>query len=357
MDKSASPRYTGYTMASLYKRDRSPFWWIKYRNDLNEVQQESTGFRHGIPSETRKAQVARNEKSLLELQINKHTADEIWDAWVLEFLNRQYEKSPGTLRRYENAWRNLSIYLHHKGITRPRQLTFRDCELYMDWRTKGQIDLGIYKCSHNNSRWELKILHRILRQAVKRGFVQNNPCDSLGIPRHKPAEKPELSDDDIALIREQLVAQEKPEWMKVCFEIAMHQGCRLRETSLPLSRIDLEKRTIQFHAKGDRPFTAPIHPNIIPMFQRMKDAKQKMTCELPPLPSKQWFLFFKKIGLHKKGVCFHCTRVTVITRLIRAGEPENKVKKIVNHASTEVHRIYQRLGVEDVRASLDALVV
>lgn len=194
-------------------------------------------------------------------------------------------------------------------------------------------------------------------QAIKRGYSTSNPCASLGIAKETPREKPELSDDDIALIRKQLQTLNKPEWMRVCFEIAIHQGCRLRETSLPLSKVDLEKRTIQFHAKGGKDFTAPIHPNLIPKFEGMKQTGQKLTCELPAMPSKHWFTFFKQIGLHKKGVCFHCTRVTVITRLIREGVPENKVKKIVNHASTEVHRIYQRLGVEDVRASLDALVV
>jgi site-specific recombinase XerD len=344
-------------MASLYKRARSPYYWIKYRDDVNQVQQESTGFRHGIPSETRKAQMVKNEKSLQELQINKHTVDESWDLWVGEFLNSRYSKSPQTLKRYQNAWTNLATYLRDKAISRPRQLTYRQCEEYMEWRKAGNIPLGIYKCSHNNSRWELKILHRIMVQAIKRGYSTSNPCASLGIAKETPREKPELSDDDIALIRKQLQTLNKPEWMRVCFEIAIHQGCRLRETSLPLSKVDLEKRTIQFHAKGGKDFTAPIHPNLIPKFEGMKQTGQKLTCELPAMPSKHWFTFFKQIGLHKKGVCFHCTRVTVITRLIREGVPENKVKKIVNHASTEVHRIYQRLGVEDVRASLDALVV
>jgi site-specific recombinase XerD len=301
--------------------------------------------------------VLRNEKSLLELKINKSSKNEEWDEWVVQWFRSQYKHSPLTLRRYENAWRNLSSYLRARGIRHPRQLTFHDCERYMDWRIKGQTELGIYRCAHNTARWELKILHHVAQHAIKRGFIQTNPSDSLGIPRQPAREKPELSDADIATIREGFATQKSPEWMRICFEIAIHQGCRLQETSFPLSRVDWKRQTIEFHAKRGKRFTAPIHRNLLPMLERLKAEGREKTCELPALPSKDWWRFFKAIGLGQKGISFHCTRVTVITRLIRAGVPENKVKKIVNHASTEVHRIYQRLGVDDVRSSLDGLEV
>jgi hypothetical protein len=40
-----------------------------------------------------------------------------------------------------------------------------------------------------------------------------------------------------------------------------------------------------------------------------------------------------------KDVSFHSTRVTVISRLERAGAKEKTVMDLVNHASTTVHRI------------------
>lgn len=344
-------------MASLYKRPSSPFWYIKFKDASGEQCAHSTGFRHGIPSQTRKAQVMRNEKALTELHFEKGTESEVWSAWVPEFLRQRYAQSPKTRHRYETCWRYLSIFLDERGITRPRQLTFRDCELYMEWRKAGKPESGVLHCGHNTARLDLKILHLICGHAIKRGFIQSNPCAQLGIKRHKSPEKPELSDEDIALIRSKLVELDAPEWMRVSFEVAIHQGCRLSETSIPLSRVDWENRNIEFHAKGGRKYTAPMHPGLLPLLERLKRDARKRTCEIPAMPSKAWWLFFKKIGLHKKGVCFHCTRVTVITRLIRAGIPENQVKKIVHHASTEVHRIYQRLGVDDVRPALDALKV
>ena len=349
--------YTGYTMASLYKRQNSPYYWIKYKDAASVKQAHTTGFRHAVPSQIKKAKVLLQQKRLIELKTDKGVTGDTWDAWVIDFLESKYAKNSATLERYKISWQNLSVYLADQKIARPMQLTFRHCELYVPWRIAGQPQLGIYKCGHNTARYDLKVLHVICKYAIKRQFIDLNPASSLGIKKIKPKEKPELTDEDIALIREQLRILKMPEWMTTSFEIAIHQGCRLAETSIPFSRIDFKNRTILFKAKGDRDFTAELHRKLLPRLQKLKKGGLTVTCTLPPMPSKHWWRFFKKIGLHQKGVSFHCTRVTVITRLIRAGKPENVVKKIVNHASTEVHRIYQRLSVDDVRGALDDLKV
>jgi hypothetical protein len=108
----------------------------------------------------------------------------------------------------------------------------------------------------------------------------------------------------IAAIREGFATQKSPEWMRMCFEIAIHQGFRLQETSFPLSRVDWKRQTIEFHAKRGPRFTAPIHRNLLPLLERLKAERRAKTCELPALPSKDWWRFFKAIGLGQKGVHF-----------------------------------------------------
>jgi len=344
-------------VASLYKRNNSPFYWIKYKDAAGLKHAHTTGFRHAISSQVKKAKVLLQQKRLIELKADKGLTGDSWESWVVDFIETTYATKSKTLERYKISWKSLSTYFGEQKISRPMQLTFRHCELFVPWRLAGQPHLGIYKCGHNTALGDLKVLHLICKYAIKRGFIDQNPASSLGIQRQRPKEKPELTDEDISLIREQLRVLKMPDWMTTSFEIAIHQGCRLAETAIPFSRIDFTKKTILFKAKGDRDFTAPLHPKLLPRLQKLKTKGLSTTCELPRLPSKEWWRFFKKIGLHQKGVSFHCTRVTVITRLIRAGKPENVVRKIVNHASTEVHRIYQRLGVEDVRGALDDLKV
>ena len=344
-------------MASLYDRKNSPFIWIKYKDAAGVQKAHTTGFRSSIPAQKRKAKVLLNEKQLIELKTEKGKSGDSWNAWVIDFLETHYATKPATLARYKISWQSLSPYLAEQKIVRPLQLTFRHCELYIPWRIAGQPHLGIYKCRHNTALYDLKVLRVICKRAKRLKFIAENPASALGIDKHKPDEKPELTDEDLALIRQKLQELKMPDWMRISFEIAIHQGCRLSETVIPFSKIDFKKKTILFKAKGDRDFSAPIHSKLLPLLQKIKKLGRATTCVLPPMASKEWWRFFKKIGLHQKGVCFHCTRVTVITRLIRAGRPENVVQKIVNHSSTEVHRIYQRLGVEDVRGVLDDLKV
>jgi integrase len=147
-------------------------------------------------------------------------------------------------------------------------------------------------------------------------------------------------------------------WMTTCFKIALHHGCRLSETSVPMSSIDFVRGTIRFVAKGKngraKIYTNRIHPAIIGHLRALKDAGASVTCTLPQMASKEWHTLLKGCE-ETKHICFHSTRVTVITRLARAGVPVQQAMAYVGHASETIHRIYQRLRAEDLSSCATAL--
>ena len=53
--------------------------------------------------------------------------------------------------------------------------------------------------------------------------------------------------------------------------------------------------------------------------------------------------------------CSHSTRVTFITHGAKQGVPQSQMMKLVNHASEEIHRVYQRLVGADVCEELNAI--
>jgi integrase len=76
--------------------------------------------------------------------------------------------------------------------------------------------------------------------------------------------------------------------------------------------------------------------------------------------TKEWHWFLKgRAERGWQGVCphatFHCTRVTVITRMARAGVPIQQAMAYVGHADQTVHRIYQRLQADDLTKCTEAL--
>ncbi len=77
--------------------------------------------------------------------------------------------------------------------------------------------------------------------------------------------------------------------------------------------------------------------------------KGRFTCELPENRSNLVNNFIKRVaGL--KNHSFHDTRVTFNARLERNPEISGRVAmRALNHTSAQVHAVYQRLDVSDLR--------
>ena len=194
----------------------------------------------------------------------------------------------------------------------------------------------------------------IMGEAVRLGHTDANPLVSIKLRRDKAEKKPELTDKEIVEIHEALKGE--PEWMQRSFEIALHTGCRLRETRIPRSCIDLAENKITFPCpKGgeERAFSVPMPTALRSMFEQFLCSKERFTVEFPFQPSRRWQQFFIKI--RKPHLCFHCLRVTYVNRLRRAGVPREAAMRLVNHASELVDQVYQREKVEDVAQWRDAV--
>ncbi len=332
-------------MASIYKDSESPFWYLKFKDAAGKWRCKSLRpLRHGIPCDTRKAKAKADQQSLEEHTRSPHR--DSWASWVKPYLEGRYLNAD-TRRRALNAWGRLSEYFTALGIGSPQELQYRDCIEYMPHRTK--------EAEHNTARLELKILSVVCDEAIRRGMIAKNPASKLGIPRVRGKERPELSDDDISKIR--LALKSEPDWMSHAFEIALHLGCRLNETSVFVSDLDLDAGKIHFRkTKGDKPFSVPIHPAIKPLLQKLtvgKFLKEGKIMDMPANAARDFHRFFKKLAI--EGVTFHSTRVTVASRLARSGYPISKAMRLLNHGSELVHRQYQRLQAEDVADAYEVL--
>jgi integrase len=328
-------------MASLYRDKKSPFWYLKRKAADGKWRVQSTKYRHGIASETRKARELCAQATLEE---SRHARrQDAWATWVPDYLRTRYS-NPDTRRRVFNAWSRLSEYLTLHRIHAPQNLTYRACVEYLPWRSA--------KAAHNTALLELKILGVISEEARRRGIIASNPAVKLGIARERGKEKAQLSDSDIERIRSAL--EMEPAWMSYAFEIALHQGCRLSETALFRDDVDLARGRIHFRrTKGDKPFTVPLNPELKPLLQKIAVGAKDRIFELPANAARDFHRFFKKVALPK--VTFHSTRVTVASRLAAAGYPISKAMRLLNHSSELVHRSYQRLQAEDVADAYEVL--
>lgn len=329
-----------YTVASLYSRDRSPFWWVEYIDAAGERRQQSTKMRRDVTSETRKARELCRELTAREAQ--KNTPAEAWESWVPRFLEQRYSGSPTTLARYHNSWKNIRAFLTEARIFVPRQLTRQQVRDFVDWRQKRHAALGVYEVTKNTALHEVKLLRILMHEAVVSGFAQSNPCVRLDIKKDPAPRKPRITNQEYRRIVAAL--KKEPEWMQVSFAIAWEQGCRFSETCLPLRDVDLKRNVIAFRTKGRKESLAefPLSPRLRSLFQRLKRERRATTFDMPKMPGKAWWQFFRRIKM--KHLCFHCTRVTFITRCYERGIPRDAVMRLAGHTSTAAHEIYPRLN-------------
>jgi integrase len=331
-------------MASIYRRDRSPYWWIKFRDPGGKIRYESTGCRIGIGSETAKARQLKAKRTQEEADTARVSNTEYFDRWVVAFLETRYARKANTLTKYRQAWNAISTFLESKDVRRPRQLKREHVIDYLKWRQHPPKDSGFRPTCLNSALLDIRIWRIIMFEAIAREFASVNPCSKLGITPDRPKDKEEITPKEEALIREKLKAQ--PAWMSTAFEIAIRQGCRFSETCLPLKDVNTRTNEITFTIKGGRRHTTALVPALRPLFTKMKKEGKEMTYEMPAQRARNWHRFFRRIGL--PHLSFHCTRVTVITRLARAGVPEQKAMRFLGHATLEVHRIYQKLKPGDL---------
>ena len=308
-------------------------------------------------SETKRARQIRAERTMEEAKaatlVSRRGNKQDMVVWVPEWFRVRYANSPLTFTKYQEAWHALSTFFAERRIVRAEQVRREDVISFVEWRQNPTCE-GVRAASRNTALHDLKVLRAILYEAMRRGWSNQNPAARLGLKADKSREKPEFTHEQIDLIRTKLKQLKKPEWMRVSFEIAIHQGCRIKETSLLLDDVNLETDEITFTIKRGVRHTTALHPDLKPMFAAMKEKGQKRTFEWHGNMSRDWARFFRRAGL--KGYSFHCTRVTVVTRLARSGKvSEQQAMRFIGHANEPIHRIYQRLRTADLKACLDAV--
>lgn len=343
-------------MASLFIDSRSKFWYLKYKcPQTGKWKSRATPYRHEVAADTRKARLLEAETTASEKVAPQRTP--AWDDWVTSFMEAHYVKET-TRKSAFCYWQHFRAFFAERNVWHPALLKREHAYDYIEWRSnpknaKKENGKVIRKVgSRNSALTELRYLGVIVNEAVNRDYIPKNPIARLRIKPQKSKEKEPLTDDEIARILAECERQdaesaaiEKP-WRALAFKIALCHGVRISEAKIPMEDVHLEIGTIAFDKnKTDRPYGVPIHPDLLPDLQRLKEKGAKFTVELPENAATRFWYLFRKIGIEKS---IHCTRVTVATRLAIAGVDERKARLFLNHSSSLVHRIYVKMRPEHI---------
>lgn len=323
---------------------------MKFKDAEGVWRSRSTGLLRTDARQTADVRVMKAELDAVQINqsVDKRMGASGW-GFVEEYLPN-CAANANTRKTYRNRWNWISLYLAHEKIRSPQEIEYIHAQKYVDWRTKWKKRTG-KSVGRNTAIYEVKFFAQIMEEATRRKLCAANPLVKLKLIKDDPDEKPEITDAEFHII---LPALDKlpPEklWMKTSFLIAMHTGCRLGETRVERMLWNFENNSMTFLVpKGGkkRNFSIPIPAAIHPLLLDIDKKNLEPKLNFPFQPSRKWQHFFHMLGL--EHLCFHCLRVTFITRLARNRVPLTHAMRLVNHASTTIHRIYQRLGVDDIR--------
>ena len=342
-------------MAYLIKRNRSPFWYCRFRDlDNGAWKTENLKLRHDDPKDTAAALKQAAKKSKEEAMVSPSGGDNFND-WVPAYIEHHYQK-PKTRVRSIHFWSNLSSWLLSRKIHHPKDLKHEHAQEYMTFRKKAGA-------SHNTARGEIKFLSFLMKEAIRKGVADRNVLGGEIIAKKPSKEKLELSDQDIHTARVKfLAARPEEKWCRVCFEILINLGCRFNESRINKKNIDFKGLTILLEdskrQEGDprKNFTVPMSEHLASFLQTI-DWHDGFT--LPDIVggadefrNNHANRKFNRILKRACGATSHSCRVTFITRCHRAGLSQAEAMRLVNHSTDLVHRIYSRLNVEDARKAL-----
>ena len=116
----------------------------------------------------------------------------------------KHGEKPRTLATEQHRWRFVEAFLAERRVPAPAGVTYQLGLDYLAWRDTKKTRSG--RGGFNNALSELRLLGRVMREAVRRGFVAASPLERMGIKRQKAEEKPEITDEEVAKIRAALRA-------------------------------------------------------------------------------------------------------------------------------------------------------
>jgi integrase len=327
-------------VASYFQRKDSPFYWLRFKKLDGSWGQKSSGVKLDAAGAIRRIHQVVAEETSKESAQTQDGVSAMFRQWVPGWIDYHYRNTWSRIRCL-NAWSHWSVFLGEKRVVHPAEMTYALAHEYMRWRTNPLDNCGRKKSAWNTAVMEVRFMGAVMQESLRRGWVVANPFARLGLAKRKAKEKRAITRKEEERIFEALRTKRLGKWMEESFLVAIRQGCRLKEVAVPLEQIDVITMVIVFNVKGGKQHAAPLHKDLLPLVAKAKAEKRGVLVNLPQQPSPRWGEFFKSIGMD--DLCFHCTRVTVVTRLCEAGFSESQTMAYVGHASEAVHAIYRKI--------------
>ena len=235
---------------SIFQRNGSAFWWMRYRDREGKLQRESTGTANEQEANRllRDRLDARDEGRLPAILAGKKLTLNQWADWFLERRSKPPFRSEKTHAENINALKFLRPAFGESPLT---EVTADAIEDYIDRRLcsgrRVRTKLGtrlVGKLKPATVHQEFRILKRILNVAVKKKCLDANPCSAVEFPiqLRNATRKPHY----MTASEQQRIEFSAPDYLRNAIVILAETGLRPYKELMPMKKlqVDMENRVV-----------------------------------------------------------------------------------------------------------------
>jgi integrase len=367
-------------MASLWKREKSPFWFCCYTGANGQRLKKSTKQRERKKAWEVCLSIERAEGHAKSGSLTERTAKRIigeiverttgeplhimatnewFDHWVAA---KAQTKSEATAERYKQVNRDFLNALGKRATLSLGHITPKDIRAYRD------TELLAGK-SNKTANLSVKIVSAAFNAAFRQGYITVNPCMALEHLPEKTAKRSNFTPEQVAM----LLKAAQGDWPGAIL-FAYYTGARLRDVAnMRWNAIDLNTKLINFTpSKTKKQVTIPLHPDLehyllkspgvgkaflFPsLAERKTGGKNGLSVQFGGIMARAGIE--GKITRHttegraNNSLSFHSLRHSFNSAMANAGVSVEVRQKLTGHSSPEMNAIYTHHELEPLRAAV-----
>jgi integrase len=370
-------------MASLWRREKSPYWVCCYISADGQRLKKSTKQTDRKKawevclSIERAEQLAKNgtlteqtaTKILAEI-VERTTGEPFRNMATTEWLEQWVDgkaqtKSAATVERYKQVKRDFLESLGKRAKLSLAHLTSKDIRAYRD------AELAAGK-SNKTANLSVKIVSAAFNAALRQAYIAINPCTALETLPEETAERSTFTPKQVG----RLVRAAEGDWQRAIL-FAYYTGARLRDVAnMRWNAIDLTAKLINFKpGKTKKQVTIPLHSDLEQLL--LKSSGIGKAFVFPSIAERstggknglsgQFTRVMARAGIEGKitrhtargransSLSFHSLRHSFNSAMANAGVSQEIRQVLTGHSSAEVNKIYTHHELAPLRAAIAAI--
>jgi integrase len=385
-----------FSMAFVFRQSGSKYWYAGWKDENGKRVNRSTKLLNKQANRKKALRIADEyevgardkrtmrqlRKTLADLQ-QQISGERLITSTVKDYFKafiemKKGEASKATVRLYETVTRDFMTWLGEEKSS-------EDIDMIVSGDIVKFRNMMLEKITATTANNKLKALRAIFSKAFKEGVVLEDPTSGLNLGTKRVSNADKLEKRAFTLVElKAILKSASKEWQSM-IKFGLYTGQRLGDiATLRWSQIDLDNDLVRFETAktGNRlsiPLSEPLKDHLIKI-GASDDPLAFIHETLGPLYeqsgaaalSNQFVAILASCGLrkpvsheqeedgrdgkrNKSQLSFHCLRVTSVTMMHEAGIPAAVVEKWVGHDSSEVHKVYVKIGSESLEKASNIL--